>query len=42
LEKIAALLELDEILVVTVVYEHQARVHSYKLLSEAFGLNHNI
>lgn len=38
LTAIAAALGLEEIMVVTVVYEHQARLRSYELLSEVFDL----
>ncbi|HVA80724.1 MAG TPA: LLM class flavin-dependent oxidoreductase [Candidatus Binataceae bacterium] len=38
LTRIAEELHIDEIMIVTVVYEHQARRRSYELLAEAFGL----
>lgn len=31
-------LQVDELMPVTVVHEHQARLHSYELLAEAFEL----
>ncbi len=34
----ASVLHLDEVMVVTVVHDHQARVRSYQLLAEAFDL----
>ncbi len=38
LEKIAAELLVDELMVVTIVHDHAARMHSYELLAGAFGL----
>jgi luciferase family oxidoreductase group 1 len=35
---IASVLHIDEIIIVTVVHDHQARMHSYELLAEAFNL----
>jgi luciferase family oxidoreductase group 1 len=34
----ASVLHVEEIMVVTVVHDHRARMHSYQLLAEAFGL----
>jgi hypothetical protein len=34
----ASELHVDELMVVTVVHDHQARMRSYQLLAEAFGL----
>jgi len=39
LTQIAEALALEELMVVTVVHDHRARVHSYELLAEAFGLS---
>jgi luciferase family oxidoreductase group 1 len=38
LTKLAEALQLDEIMVVTIVHSHAARMRSYELLAEAFGL----
>jgi luciferase family oxidoreductase group 1 len=38
LARIAEELHLDEIMIVTVVHDHQARRRSYELLAEAFGI----
>ena len=38
LEELAADYGTDELLVVTVTYDHEARRRSYELLAEAFGL----
>jgi luciferase family oxidoreductase group 1 len=38
LETFAAEYGADEVMVVTITYDHQARVHSYELIGEAFGL----
>lgn len=37
-EKLASALRLDEIMIVTVVHDHQARLRSYELLAEIFDL----
>ena len=34
----ASILHAEELMVVTVVYDHQARMRSYELLAQAFGL----
>jgi alkanesulfonate monooxygenase SsuD/methylene tetrahydromethanopterin reductase-like flavin-dependent oxidoreductase (luciferase family) len=39
LERWVALTGADEIMVTTMVYDPQARLRSYELLAEAFGLN---
>ena len=36
---IADALSLDELMILTIVHDHRARVRSYELLAEAFGLN---
>jgi luciferase family oxidoreductase group 1 len=38
LDEMAQALGLDEIMAVTITYEHAARVRSYELLAEAYGL----
>ena len=38
-EGLATTLKLAEIMIVTIVHDHQARLHSYELLADAFGLN---
>jgi luciferase family oxidoreductase group 1 len=38
LTSMAAALELDELMLITVVHDHSARLRSYELLAEAFGL----
>jgi luciferase family oxidoreductase group 1 len=38
LESLAAALRLDELMIVTIVHSHQARLRSYELLAEAFDL----
>lgn len=38
LTRIASELQLDELMVITVVHDHQARLRSYELLAEAFEL----
>ena len=35
----AAALKLDELIVVTITHDHQARLRSYELLAKAFGLS---
>jgi hypothetical protein len=35
----AEALGLDELMIVTIVHEHAARMRSYELLAEAFGLH---
>lgn len=39
LDRIADALKLDEIMIVTIVHDHNERVRSYELLAEAYGLN---
>jgi hypothetical protein len=34
----ASVLHIDEVMVVTVVHDHRARMRSYELLAEAFNL----
>jgi luciferase family oxidoreductase group 1 len=41
LTAIAEALKLEEIMVVTIVHDHRARVRSYELLAEAFDLRHS-
>ena len=38
LEQVAAEYGADEVLVVTITHDHEARKHSYELLAGAFGL----
>ena len=38
LSAMAEALGIDEIMVVTIIHDHAARVRSYELLAEAFGL----
>ncbi len=38
LNQIAAALKVDELMIVTIVHDHESRLHSYELLAEAFGL----
>jgi alkanesulfonate monooxygenase SsuD/methylene tetrahydromethanopterin reductase-like flavin-dependent oxidoreductase (luciferase family) len=38
IEALAAEYRVDEVLVVTIVWDHQARVRSYELVAEAFDL----
>jgi luciferase family oxidoreductase group 1 len=38
LEDMAAELKVEELMILTVIHDHQARVHSYELLAESFGL----
>ena len=40
LAKMATALQLEEIMVVTIVHDHQARRRSYELLAQAFGLGY--
>jgi len=35
----ASVLHVDEVMIVTIVHDHQARMRSYELLAEAFGLS---
>jgi alkanesulfonate monooxygenase SsuD/methylene tetrahydromethanopterin reductase-like flavin-dependent oxidoreductase (luciferase family) len=35
---IASVLHIDEVIIVTVVHDHQARMRSYQLLANAFNL----
>lgn len=37
-EELAKALRLDEIMIVTIVHDHQARIRSYELLAKEFGL----
>jgi alkanesulfonate monooxygenase SsuD/methylene tetrahydromethanopterin reductase-like flavin-dependent oxidoreductase (luciferase family) len=39
LTRMATELKLDELIVVTITHDHQARRRSYELLAEAFGIN---
>lgn len=39
LEEMAEALGLDELMIVTIVHDHAARLRSYELLARAFGLN---
>ena len=39
LTAIAEALPVDELMILTIVHDHRARVRSYELLAEAFGLN---
>jgi luciferase family oxidoreductase group 1 len=39
LARIATELHVDEVMIVTIVHSHQARMRSYELLAQAFGLN---
>jgi hypothetical protein len=34
----ASVLRVEELMVVTIVHDHRARMHSYELLAEAFNL----
>lgn len=38
LETMARELQAEELMILTVIHDHQARVHSYELLAESFGL----
>jgi alkanesulfonate monooxygenase SsuD/methylene tetrahydromethanopterin reductase-like flavin-dependent oxidoreductase (luciferase family) len=38
LEELAVLYGADEVMIVTITYEHAARRRSYELIAEAFGL----
>ena len=38
IEKVADLYGAEEVIVVTITHEHAARVHSYELIAQAFGL----
>jgi luciferase family oxidoreductase group 1 len=38
LESMARYLQIEEIMVLTVIHDHAARIHSYELLAESFGL----
>jgi luciferase family oxidoreductase group 1 len=38
LEAMARELQVEELMILTVIHNHQARVHSYELLAESFGL----
>ena len=39
LERVARVYHADEVIVVTITHEHRARVRSYELIAEAFGLS---
>jgi len=42
LEPLIKATQADEVMVTTMIYDHEARKHSYALLAEAFGLTpHN-
>jgi luciferase family oxidoreductase group 1 len=38
LETMARKLDVEELMILTVIHDHRARVHSYELLAESFGL----
>jgi luciferase family oxidoreductase group 1 len=38
LERITRELQVEELMILTVIHDHQARLHSYELLAESFGL----
>ena len=38
LESMARELQVEELMILTVIHDHRARVHSYELLAESFGL----
>jgi alkanesulfonate monooxygenase SsuD/methylene tetrahydromethanopterin reductase-like flavin-dependent oxidoreductase (luciferase family) len=39
IEHVVELYGAEEVIVVTITHDHRARVHSYELLAEAFGLS---
>ena len=39
IETLAADYQAEEVLIVNIMHDHQARRHSYELIAEAFGLN---
>ena len=39
LSRMATALQLEELMVVTIVHDHQARLRSYELLAQAFALS---
>ncbi len=39
LEPLIASTQADELMVTTMIYDHDARKHSYELLAKAFGLS---
>ena len=39
LEPLIANTQADELMVTTMIYDHEARKHSYSLLAKAFGLS---
>jgi alkanesulfonate monooxygenase SsuD/methylene tetrahydromethanopterin reductase-like flavin-dependent oxidoreductase (luciferase family) len=39
LDRIARALEVEEIMIVTIVHDHRARVRSYQLIAEAYGVS---
>ena len=38
LEPLIEATKADEVMITTMIYDHEARKHSYELLAEAFGL----
>jgi alkanesulfonate monooxygenase SsuD/methylene tetrahydromethanopterin reductase-like flavin-dependent oxidoreductase (luciferase family) len=38
LQTMATELDIDELMLITVVHSHEARLHSYELLAQAFGV----
>ena len=42
IEQVAAEYEADEVIIVTITYDHGARRRSYELIAEAFGLAHDL
>jgi len=42
IEAVAAAYGADEVLVITVVHDHEARKHSYRLLADAFGMSSDL
>jgi luciferase family oxidoreductase group 1 len=42
IEAVAAEYEADEVIIVTITYDHGARRRSYELIAEAFGLAHDL
>jgi len=39
LEQVLAEYQAEEVMVVTITYDHEARMRSYELVAEAFGLS---
>ena len=42
LEPLIKATKADELMITSMIYDHEARKHSYELLAEAFGLSRSV